>query len=84
MMKIFSNDDGGLFGVCMGSEPRDGLTDAEIEAEQAVADTQEAFELIMAQTARTTFKDDLHVRLAMSALIGAWGCVTRARAAAGY
>lgn len=81
-MRTFS--DNGCFGFAMGIERSLEPTDAEIEAAARIADAQEAFELIMAQAARTTFKDDLHVRLAMSALIGAWECLTRARAAEKY
>ncbi len=74
--------DDGLFQLCLGSKRCESEPD--FEAISAMHDAEEAFDLIMVQTARTKFDSDLHVRLALSALIGAWGCVCRSRAAAGY
>lgn len=83
MFKILSNDNGGLFSVAMGSE-RHAPTESEIDAIMAMQDAEDVFDSHMDQAVRTTFKDDLHIRLSLSALIEAWKCVQRARAAAGY
>ncbi len=76
-----SNDS--LFNVAMGH----GETIENLELINDMIDAEDAFEQIMIQVARTEFcgkSDFLDIKLALSALIGAWQCVTRARAAAGF
>lgn len=82
MFKI-SNDNGGLFGVAMGSDNYEP-SEHDIAAIMKMQDAEDAFERSMEQALRTDFKDDLHIRLALSALIEAWKCVRRARTEAGY
>lgn len=83
MFRIFTDGDGGLFGVAMGSGKVD-QRECDVEAIAAMQDAELSFERIMDQAARTDFgDDDLHIRLALSAIIGAWQCRARARTAAG-
>lgn len=83
MLRNFFDDDGGLFGVCMGSADAHITDHRDFDAIDAMIDAQQAFERAMEQAARTKFEDDPSIRLALSSLIGAWRCVVRARAAAG-
>ena len=83
MMRIFSNDDGGLFGVCMGAEQIKEPSELDLEALAAMQDAEDAFERAMEHATRATRRPDEAEEI-LASLIGAWQCVTRARAAAGY
>jgi len=57
--------------------------EAQMERWSAIVDAENAFEGIIGHVARTIFgeNDDLKVRLALSAILGAWTCVQKAREA---
>lgn len=72
----------GMFGWLLAARAS-GKAGSEADRKDAIKEAQEAFEGVVMHVARTKFSHEDHTKitLALSAVLGAWACVIKAREA---